>query len=101
MTPCPFHELTSSHAVFNRQIWHRVAEQREDAYSIVCDVFGLAEIKEEIEDATSSTTIRFGDILHCLYHRTQNRITWCVVITEVNERDHSLGEVIRNAVQLY
>ena len=45
-------QLSWATVFINQQIWHRVAEQREDVYSIICDVFDLTEIKEDIEDTT-------------------------------------------------
>jgi len=86
--------------MFNRSLWHAVTEQREDAYSVVCDVFGLnPEIKDIIEDSTESDTIRFGNMLHCLYHK-DTTITLETVITEISKKDDSLAQVITYQKQL-
>ena len=97
--PCPFYDNNSSYELFNRQIWSRVTEQRRDAYSVVCDVFDLTAFKEVIENATSSATIRFGNILHCLYHEDCS-ITWQRVIIEISKNDECLAQVIRESIQL-
>ena len=84
--------------IFNRQIWSTVAEQREDAYSVVGEAFGIQIlVLELIADATSSATIRFGETLHFLYHE-DNNITWERIISEVEKNGDSLAQIIRNCI---
>ena len=102
---CPFYLNDGSNPLFNRLIWRKVAEQREDAYSVLFDAFKSSLYmsmiivcqQTKIEDATSSATIRFGDAIHFLYHE-DNSITWEKVITKVDIHDTSLARVIRNSI---
>ena len=92
---CPFYE----HELYNQLICQKVSEQREDTYHVVCDAFNLTlQIKQAIEDATASSTLRFGDTLHHLYHKDHN-ITWDKIITEVSKVDDSLAQIIGNSFQ--
>ena len=64
----------------------------------MCDVFGLSpEIKEAIEDGTESSTLRFGNILHYLYHK-DTTITLHAITSEISKKDSSLGQAIKEAV---
>ena len=93
---CPFYQFDSSQ-LFNRIFWQLVADKREDAYSVMCDVFGLPpKIKEAIEVTTESSSLRFGNILHYIYHK-DTTITLDKITSEVSKKDFLLAKAIKEA----
>lgn len=93
---CPFYQFDSSQ-LFNRTFWQLVADKREDAYSVLCDVFGLPhKIKEAIEVTTESSSLRFGNILHYIYHKDAT-ITLDKITSEVSKKDFFLAKAIKEA----
>ena len=95
-TICSFN---SHHELAYHDTWQKIAEQREDAYHVVWDVFGFShKIEEDIEDTSCSATLRLGSILHHIYHRDPG-MNWDKVITEIRKKDVLLAQVIKNIVQ--
>lgn len=89
--------LSTNLILFSCLIEQLVADKREDAYSVLCDVFGLPhEIKEAIEVTTESSSLRFGNILHYIYHKDAT-ITLDKITSEVSKKDFFLAKTIKEA----
>ena len=89
---CPFNSF--QHVLSDQVIWQMVATKRDDAYSVICDIFNISpEIEKGIEDATASATIRFGSTLHHLYHKNTN-LTWQKIVIIIKEQDLHLARLI-------
>ena len=75
-----------------------VAQKRDDAYSVICDIFNInPEDKENIEYVTSSAAIRFGTTLHRLYHNNTS-LTWQEIVAKIKGQDLDLAQVINSSL---
>ena len=71
----------------------KFGDSTKDAWLLICNLFGLDSYQHTIMTNSESSSIRFTDAIHRLYHRSPN-ITWDMIRAEVVKYDPKMAKDI-------